>query len=199
MSVRCQLWWFLDVVFWIPVCQVLYCELESHCRVSQETPANCGWYRATMGQLHLCRGSGLYSFPFGALPRNPWYWISQIGDTSDWFWVWEKRLKQNPFSNGKNKSHGNWVVGNSRRRRGLLFKELESPVRFEAERALTSKVHMLFIILSRLDYTLNALWPLSQAPGSNYPGPIYLEGKLHLTLPDWLHSHQTLILFLTWT
>lgn len=25
--------------------------------------------------------------------------------------------------------------------------------------------------LSRLDYTLKALWPLSQAPGSNYPGP----------------------------
>ena len=38
-----------------------------------------------------------------------------------------------------------------------MFKELESPVRFEAERDLTSKVHMLFIILSRLDYTLNAL------------------------------------------
>lgn len=63
--------------------------------------------------------------------------------------------------------------GNSRRRRGLLFegKELESPVRGEAESALTSKGHVLFIILSRLDYTLKALWPLFQAPGSNYPGP----------------------------
>ena len=77
-----------------------------------------------------------------------------------------------PSAVGRTKVMGTGLWKQKEEARTFVWREeLESPVRVEAERALTSKGHMLFIILSRLDYTLKALWPLSQAPGSNYPGP----------------------------
>lgn len=125
-----------------------------------------------MGQLHLCRGPRLHLFTHLELHPGILGTGFQARDTSDWFWFGKRGWSRTPSAVQRTKAMGIGLWETAEEVRNLVWREeLEIPVRFEAQRALTSKGHMLFIILSRLDYTLKALWPLSQAPGSNYPGP----------------------------